>query len=209
MRPCRERTKPYRRLYGKMIDETQTDAAAKAIRLVHLENAHRIASGGLPQATLAITAAAEIISRKPEGSDGKRSVNARGRRDALPCRALGFVASDPELLPRFLAITGIEAQSIRQRRQRAGIPGRRPAVHPGARADAAALCRGDRHPAGLLSARRCGRCRLAATTMSIRYERRSRDGAPDRRTCSRRPAAAGPRRRRCRARIHPARFRIS
>lgn len=28
--------------------------------------------------------------------------------------ALGFVASDPELLSRFLAITGIEAGSIRQ-----------------------------------------------------------------------------------------------
>jgi hypothetical protein len=28
--------------------------------------------------------------------------------------ALGFVASDPELLPRFLAITGIEAHAIRK-----------------------------------------------------------------------------------------------
>lgn len=28
--------------------------------------------------------------------------------------ALGFVASDPELLPRFLALTGIEAHAIRQ-----------------------------------------------------------------------------------------------
>jgi len=28
--------------------------------------------------------------------------------------ALGFVASDPELLPRFLAITGIEANAIRR-----------------------------------------------------------------------------------------------
>lgn len=29
-------------------------------------------------------------------------------------RALGFIAGDPELLPRFLALTGIEPQGIRQ-----------------------------------------------------------------------------------------------
>ena len=40
--------------------------------------------------------------------------------EAIAIRALGFVASDPELLPRFLAITGIEAHSIRQA---AGEPG--------------------------------------------------------------------------------------
>ncbi len=34
--------------------------------------------------------------------------------EALAIAALAFVASDPELLPRFLAITGLEAQSIRQ-----------------------------------------------------------------------------------------------
>jgi len=33
--------------------------------------------------------------------------------EALAVRALGFVASDPALLPRFLAITGIEAKDIR------------------------------------------------------------------------------------------------
>jgi len=31
----------------------------------------------------------------------------------LAIQALAFVAGDPELLPRFLAITGIEAHSIR------------------------------------------------------------------------------------------------
>jgi hypothetical protein len=40
--------------------------------------------------------------------------------EAVAIQALGFVASDPELLPRFLAITGIEAHSIRQA---AGEPG--------------------------------------------------------------------------------------
>lgn len=33
--------------------------------------------------------------------------------EAIAISALGFVASDPELLPRFLALTGIEARSIR------------------------------------------------------------------------------------------------
>lgn len=34
--------------------------------------------------------------------------------ESVAIAALGFVAGDPDLLPRFLAITGIEAQSIRQ-----------------------------------------------------------------------------------------------
>ena len=38
----------------------------------------------------------------------------RENAEALAIRALAFVAADPELLPRFLAITGIEAPSIRQ-----------------------------------------------------------------------------------------------
>jgi hypothetical protein len=38
----------------------------------------------------------------------------RENAEALAIRALAFVATDPELLPRFLAITGIEARSIRQ-----------------------------------------------------------------------------------------------
>ncbi len=33
--------------------------------------------------------------------------------EALAIRALGFIASDAVLLPRFLAITGIEAKDIR------------------------------------------------------------------------------------------------
>ena len=34
--------------------------------------------------------------------------------ESVAIAALGFVAGDPDLLPRFLAITGIEAQAIRQ-----------------------------------------------------------------------------------------------
>ena len=33
--------------------------------------------------------------------------------EALAIAGLGFIAADPELLPRFLALTGIEAPSIR------------------------------------------------------------------------------------------------
>jgi hypothetical protein len=34
--------------------------------------------------------------------------------EAIAIQALGFIAADPELLPRFLALTGIEASAIRQ-----------------------------------------------------------------------------------------------
>jgi hypothetical protein len=37
-----------------------------------------------------------------------------GAAEALAIEALGFVATDPELLPRFLALTGIEASSVRK-----------------------------------------------------------------------------------------------
>lgn len=38
----------------------------------------------------------------------------REQAEALAINALAFVANDAELLPRFLAITGIEASSIRR-----------------------------------------------------------------------------------------------
>ncbi|RWD53849.1 MAG: DUF3572 family protein [Mesorhizobium sp.] len=38
----------------------------------------------------------------------------REEAETLAVRALAFVAGDPELLPRFLAITGIEVHSIRK-----------------------------------------------------------------------------------------------
>jgi len=40
---------------------------------------------------------------------------------ALAIQALGFVAGDPELLPRFLSISGIEAHSIRQAAREPGF----------------------------------------------------------------------------------------
>ena len=45
----------------------------------------------------------------------------RENAEALAIRALGFVAADPELLPRFLAITGIEAGAIRQAAREPGF----------------------------------------------------------------------------------------
>jgi hypothetical protein len=44
----------------------------------------------------------------------------REEAEAIAIRALGFVAADPELLPRFLDLTGIEAAQIRRA---AGEPG--------------------------------------------------------------------------------------
>ena len=41
--------------------------------------------------------------------------------EALAIQALGFVAANPELLPRFLAISGIEAQSIREAAREPGF----------------------------------------------------------------------------------------
>jgi Protein of unknown function (DUF3572) len=41
--------------------------------------------------------------------------------ETIAIEALGFVAADPELLPRFLAITGIEAQSIREAAREPGF----------------------------------------------------------------------------------------
>ncbi len=51
------------------------------------------------------------ISRIRSGA-GKPTVS-RGDAEALAIEALGFIASDPVLMPRFLAISGIEAEQIR------------------------------------------------------------------------------------------------
>jgi hypothetical protein len=53
---------------------------------------------------------------------GQRASTASQREgaEAIAIQGLGFIAGDPELLPRFLAITGIEASSIRRA---AGEPG--------------------------------------------------------------------------------------
>jgi hypothetical protein len=49
--------------------------------------------------------------------DGGMATDRAAEREAaeqLAIAALGFIAADPELLPRFLAITGIEAKDIRR-----------------------------------------------------------------------------------------------
>lgn len=43
-----------------------------------------------------------------------QATSMRADAEAIAISALSFVAADPELLPRFLAITGIEANSIRR-----------------------------------------------------------------------------------------------
>jgi len=50
-------------------------------------------------------------------NDSQKRENA----EALAIQALGFVAADPELLPRFLAITGIEASAIRRAAREPGF----------------------------------------------------------------------------------------
>ena len=45
----------------------------------------------------------------------------REEAEAVAINALGFVAADPELLPRFLAITGIEANAIREAAREPGF----------------------------------------------------------------------------------------
>jgi hypothetical protein len=45
----------------------------------------------------------------------------RENAERIAIEALGFVAADPELLPRFLAITGIEAQAIRHAAREPGF----------------------------------------------------------------------------------------
>ncbi|WP_274424185.1 DUF3572 domain-containing protein [Chelativorans sp. YIM 93263] len=39
----------------------------------------------------------------------------------IAVQGLAFIASDPDLLPRFLALTGIEAQQIREAAQQSGF----------------------------------------------------------------------------------------
>jgi hypothetical protein len=52
------------------------------------------------------------LSRTPPGM-GMPTVS-RGDAEALAIEALGFIASDPTLMPRFLAMSGIEAEQIRR-----------------------------------------------------------------------------------------------
>ncbi|MGB3388651.1 MAG: DUF3572 domain-containing protein [Pseudaminobacter sp.] len=49
------------------------------------------------------------------------ATSGRSDAEAIAIQALGFIASDPELLPRFLALTGIEAAEIRQAAREPGF----------------------------------------------------------------------------------------
>ena len=61
------------------------------------------------------------------GDELKRSKNmanepqSRMGAEEMAIAALGFIAADPALLPRFLAITGIEAQAIRSAAREPGF----------------------------------------------------------------------------------------
>ncbi|MEP9373146.1 DUF3572 domain-containing protein [Mesorhizobium sp. KR1-2] len=50
-----------------------------------------------------------------------QQVSTREGAETIAIQALGFIASDPDLLPRFLAITGIEASAIRHAAQEPGF----------------------------------------------------------------------------------------
>lgn len=71
-------------------------------------------SGGLPQATLAVTAEGDSKKSTIAKVTMANAASMREEAETVAVKALAFVAADPELLPRFLAITGIEANSIRR-----------------------------------------------------------------------------------------------
>lgn len=71
-------------------------------------------SGGLPQATLAVTAEGDSKKSTIAKVTMANAASMREEAETIAVKALAFVAADPELLPRFLAITGIEANSIRR-----------------------------------------------------------------------------------------------
>lgn len=48
-------------------------------------------------------------------------MTSRGDGETVAIQALGFIAADPELLPRFLALTGIEASAIRHAAREPGF----------------------------------------------------------------------------------------
>jgi len=59
--------------------------------------------------------------RKPEQVPLAKTEHEREAAEALAIRALGFIASDAVLLPRFLAITGIEAKDVRAAARQPGF----------------------------------------------------------------------------------------
>lgn len=94
-----------------MIDETQT-RGRKSHSDFRLEN--RIGPGRW----LAAGDASDYCGKETHFRTQKvvmaNAASMREEAETIAVKALGFVAADPELLPRFLAITGIEAHSIRR-----------------------------------------------------------------------------------------------
>jgi hypothetical protein len=61
------------------------------------------------------------ISRLKENTAMATGKNSGHEAETIAISALGFIAGDAELLPRFLAITGIEALAIRQAAREPGF----------------------------------------------------------------------------------------
>ena len=61
------------------------------------------------------------MSISSRANPGRAGAMGRDDAEALGIRALAFVAGDPDLLPRFLSITGIEAGRIREAARQPGF----------------------------------------------------------------------------------------
>jgi hypothetical protein len=59
--------------------------------------------------------------REGRPHQGRTAAIAPEEAEAIGIRALAFVAGDPELLPRFLSITGIDAGRIREAARQPGF----------------------------------------------------------------------------------------
>jgi hypothetical protein len=94
-----------------MIDETQTRADLPATSALSMS---QDSTCRLPCPAGRIEIVRQVTSSKDReaamADDRQKAADA----ESVAIAGLGFVAADPELLPRFLAITGIEAQSIRK-----------------------------------------------------------------------------------------------
>lgn len=61
------------------------------------------------------------MSKEGRTQPGRTAAMAPGEAEAVGIRALAFVASDPDLLPRFLSVTGIDAGRIREAAREPGF----------------------------------------------------------------------------------------
>lgn len=61
------------------------------------------------------------MSNTGRTNPGRPAAIAREEAETIGIRALAFVAGDPDLLPRFLSLTGIEASRIREAARQPGF----------------------------------------------------------------------------------------